>query len=305
MPSERPYLRDDYEHEKTSSLTWLICALVAGFAVQFLLGSPWLGGRGEVEKFLTLGFDTFRAGWVWTLFTYPFFHSTAFLFHLVGNALALYFLGRELLPFLGAIRFYGIFAVATVVGGLMWLAVHHTPGAGETLCGATGAVFALLTVYACLYPRQPLQFLLFFVFPVTLTPRQIALGLGAVVLVGFAHEVFGSALPFGIEPASSSHLGGIVTGLAYFRFIHHGRWALGSPDRPATELPRWLQPAQRPAAAAESAAESLPDVAPPARVDLRAEADRILDKINSHGLASLTADEKRLLAEARDQLSRR
>lgn len=305
MPSDRPYLRDDYEHEKTSSLTWLICALVAGFAVQFLLGSPWLGGRGEVEKFLTLGYDTFSAGRVWTLFTYPFFHSTGFLFHIVGNALALYFLGRELLPLLGAVRFYGIFAAATVTGGLMWLAVHHTAGAGETLCGATGAVFALLTVYACLYPRQPLQFLLFFVFPVTVTPRQLALGLGSIVLVGFGYEVFDSPLPFGIEPASSSHLGGIVAGLAYFRFIHHGRWALGSPDRPEDEMPRWLQPTPRAAAAKAAASEAVPDLAPPARIDLRAEADRILDKINSHGLASLTAEEKRVLAEARDQLSRR
>lgn len=301
MPSDRSYLRDDYERENTSSLTWLLCALVAGFAVQFLLGSPWLGGRGEVEEFLTLGYDTVSRGWLWTLLTYPFLHSTSFLFHLVGNALALYFLGRELLPLLGALRFYGILGVASLAGGLMWLAVHHTAGAGETLCGATPAVFALLTVFACLYPRQPLQFLLFFVFPVTVTPRQVALGLGAVVLAGFAAEVFASPLPFGVTLASSAHLGGIVTGLVYFRFIHHGRWALGSPDRPEAELPRWLAPKKR-----ESlAAAPIPELAPAPRVDLRAEADRILDKINSHGLASLTAEEKRLLAEARDLLSGR
>jgi hypothetical protein len=42
---------------------------------------------------------------------------------------------------------------------------------------------------------------------------------------------------------------------------------------------------------------------PPSRADLRAEVDRILDKINSEGFASLSADEKRRLDEARALLS--
>jgi hypothetical protein len=39
--------------------------------------------------------------------------------------------------------------------------------------------------------------------------------------------------------------------------------------------------------------------------DLRAEVDRILDKINSQGFGSLSADEKRMLDDAKDLLSRR
>jgi hypothetical protein len=41
------------------------------------------------------------------------------------------------------------------------------------------------------------------------------------------------------------------------------------------------------------------------RDHLRAEVDRILDKINSEGFGALTEDEKRRLDEARDLLSRR
>jgi hypothetical protein len=40
------------------------------------------------------------------------------------------------------------------------------------------------------------------------------------------------------------------------------------------------------------------------RNDLRVEVDRILDKINSEGFGALTPEEKRLLDEARDLLSR-
>ena len=39
--------------------------------------------------------------------------------------------------------------------------------------------------------------------------------------------------------------------------------------------------------------------------DIRAEVDRILDKINSHGLASLTPVERRLLDDAKDNIPRR
>ena len=41
------------------------------------------------------------------------------------------------------------------------------------------------------------------------------------------------------------------------------------------------------------------------REGLRAEVDRILDKINSQGFGALTADEKRLLDDAHDLLSKR
>jgi hypothetical protein len=40
------------------------------------------------------------------------------------------------------------------------------------------------------------------------------------------------------------------------------------------------------------------------RDDLRAEVDRILDKINSQGFGALTEEEKRKLDEAKDMLSR-
>ena len=39
----------------------------------------------------------------------------------------------------------------------------------------------------------------------------------------------------------SAHLGGMLIGFLYYRFIHDSPWSLGSPDRPEFELPRWLR----------------------------------------------------------------
>ena len=66
------------------------------------------------------------------------------------------------------------------------------------------------------------------------------------------------------------------------------------------ELPRWLRRRQKTAASTPRFQVNLTS-----RDDLRAEVDRILDKINSEGFGALTDEEKRLLDEARDLLSRR
>ena len=91
-----------------------------------------------------------------------------------------------------------------------------------------------------------------------------------------------------------------LAGWIYYRYIHQPNWSSLRPGA-EIELPRWMKrlpksdedpvPAQR--------------IDPNDRASLRAEVDRILDKINSHGFGALSADEKRVLDEAKDLLSRR
>jgi hypothetical protein len=203
---------------------------------------------------------------------------------------------------LGTRRFLGIYAVATVVGGLAWAAVHWRFGSGE-LIGATAAVQALFILFACFFPNQPLNFLLFFVVPVTLKPKHLAWFLAAVdVFILAVYEIPGAKLPFDMVISSSAHIGGMLTGLFYYRFVHEASW-FNPLDRPDADLPRWIKRAKR--AAPTSEAFEVNVTPPSSREDIRAEVDRILDKINSDGFAALTADEKRVLDEAKHLLSRR
>lgn len=303
MLSHRPYIRGDYQREKTSALTWLLSALIAGFVLQLVLGSSMVGGPGHrVENLFALTLPALQNGWVWTLFTHSFLHSPNFIFHVIGNALALYFLGRELIPMLGTRRFLGLYAAATLVGALAWTAVHLRSGSGE-LVGATAAIDALFIVFACFFPNQPLNFLLFFVLPVTIRPKQIAFALVAAdLLTLLVYEIPNARMPFDMVISSSAHLGGMLTGLFYYRFVHEARW-FNLQDRADVELPRWVKRVKKSAPIAPAYEINIaPPV--PSRADLRAEVDRILDKINSHGFGSLTSEEKRVLDEAKDLLSR-
>lgn len=295
-------MREEYQRERTSALTWLVSALIAGFVLQLVMGSSLFRSGGRFEEFFALTPAGLRNGWGWTLLTHSLLHSTEFIVHAIFNVLALYFLGRELLPMLGSRRFLGLFAAATVVGGLAWSAMHFRDASGS-LIGATAAVEALFIVFACFFPRQEINFLLFFVFPVTLKPRHIAFTLVAIALVGFfCYELPGNALPFDVAIASSAHLGGMLTGYFYYRFVHDGRW-FTAQDSAEVELPRWLKRAKKPAPAP---AKIQPlSAAPPATPEaIRAEVDRILDKINSEGLGALTPAEKRILDNAKALLSR-
>ncbi|MBI4624996.1 MAG: rhomboid family intramembrane serine protease [Verrucomicrobia bacterium] len=302
MLSNRPYMREDYPRERTSVLTWLISALIASFVLQVVLGSPWFNGEQLIYRFLGLTIPGLQAGRVWTLFTHPILHDSRFIFHIIVNLFALYFLGRELLPMLGPRRFLGLFAAATVIGGLAWTAVHWRFGGGDMHIGATAPVLALLILFACFFPNQELNFLLFFLFPVTLKPKHLAYGLAGLDLFGLLfYEIHGAALPFNMFTASSAHVGGMVTGFLYYRFFHDAHWFLGAEQSAEIELPRWMKRVKKPPATKPV----FPANTGGSREDLRAEVDRILDKINSDGFGSLTPQEKRVLDEAKDLLSRR
>lgn len=283
-------MRSDYAPRPTSILTWILSALVAGFVMQNIFGR-WLGSS-SFDALFALTPGALRQGYGWTLLTYPLLHAN--ILHLLFNALGLYLLGRELLPLVGSRRFVAVIAGATLMGAALWLALHYFRGGA--LIGASGSVMALFILFACFYPEREITFLLFFVLPVTVKPKYLAWILVGIDLVGFLFsELPGQAYDTGV--AYSAHLGGILAGWAYFRFLHaNNGW-----DRAASiELPAWLRRRRQ----SKSAAPFFKVNTGGSSTRLRAEVDRILDKINSDGFGALTEEEKRVLDEAKDLLSR-
>ena len=303
MLSERSYLRRDYRSERTSVLLWLLSAIAAGFAMQVVMVLPWFdGAAASIDKTFGLSIAGLKAGRAWILLTYPFLHSTRFLFHALGVLLAVYLLGRELLPVLGPRRFLGIYGGAVLAGGLAWAAIHWRSGAHETLIGSTGAVAALFVVYACRFPDRKLEFLLFFLFPVTIRMCQLALGFAAFAAIGLLFFEFqDSTMPFGITVASSAHLAGMGIGLLYHRYFPIAE--SGSATRPPSRTPLSRRAIRIEHPTAPPIAPAIPLQDEPK--NLRAEADRVLDKINSHGFESLTSAERKVLADAKELLSQR
>lgn len=296
MLSDRHSPRAASTREKTSALTWLLAALVGAFALELVLASSWFNVSGQLRQGLAVSPAGLAGGRVWTLATYWLLHSATNFFH-IGLVLAgLYVFGRELEPALGARRFVALFAGSVLLGGVFWTAVHWQQDG--LLLGSTAGLCGLLVLYAVLFPDREFGFLLFFFFPVTLRPGHLVLGLFVLDLFAFGfYEILGNPPPFAYAP--SAHLGGMMAGWLYYRCVHLAgcRFLGRGPALDAPTGANRARPAEPPPPPAHDASHR--------RANLRADVDRILDKINSDGLASLSVDERRVLDEAKEALGRR
>lgn len=287
-------MRPEYPRQTTSMLTWILCALAAGMILQFAVDRVQ---SNFVESQIALSTYSVGHGRLWTFLTYPLVDVS--IFYALLNGLGLFLIGRELAPLVGSQRFLLLCLGAAVLGGLAWFGVHMIGARGSALLGAASIVAALFITFACIYPERDVTFLLFFVLPVTLKPKVLAIALVVLEAIGL---LFGEVLDSRLVPNLnySAHLGGMLAGWLYYRlFYANNGWDRAAS--PVLELPAWL----RRRSDNEATKPSGPKVNLSAPADLRLEVDRILDKINSEGFGALTDDEKRLLDEAKDLLSRR
>jgi len=290
MSSDRDYMRDDYPRRTTTAVVWLVATLCAAFVLQLVLLAPWFGSGATLINQLALTIGGLKDWHVWTLATYSFLHSTGNPFHILFTILGLVFVGRELESVLGSRRFLAVYAGAILVGGLAWAVVNWRHGGGHI--GAGAGVFGLLVILAGIQPHLEMGVLF---FPVSVRLKHIVLVLvGVNMLALLFYEYPGANVPLGLTP--SADLGGMLAGWLYFRFLH----ARDGWDRAAGfSWPSWLRLKSRPSPAPSPAyGHRRPSAV------LRADVDRILDKINSHGFGSLSDEEKRTLDEAKDLLSK-
>ena len=297
MISDRYYMRDPNPAKGLAPLLWLIGALVGCFILQRVV--EWTA-PGSTYDWVALTADTIRHGRVWTLLTYSFLHEPNNLLHLIFNALGILFIGRLLLPTVGTRRFLLTYFGAALAGGIFWLAVNFTSPSRPVLLGASAGTYGLLALFCCRFAFDRMTVLLFFVIPVTIVPRYFLIVIGAIETIFF---LFAELFPVGAPStfAHSAHVAGLLAGIIAYRAMTARDAAADEepPSRAAIELPAWRRK-KKTAAEAPSFKVNLTG-----REHLKAEVDRILDKINTSGFGSLTAEEKRPLDAARDMMTKR
>ncbi|HBR93091.1 MAG TPA: rhomboid family intramembrane serine protease [Opitutae bacterium] len=303
MLYDRPYMRQSPSETappKTSMTTTLIVITVAVFVLQQVLNVFFPSAFGRENTFmgdwLSLSGQNFQQLKVWTLLTYGFMHSTAGFFHIFGNMLGLFFIGRIVEPILGRERFLGLYLAGTLLGGSVYLLLHFNEYGA--VVGASASVMAILTLFCLLYPERPITLLIFFIIPVTVKPKWVFWGSLAISLGGILFY----ELPGHSHVAHSAHLGGMLAGILYFRYVHnqsHSFFGSNSINaRTTVEQPAWFKRRKK------TEAHISYKVNRSNRDELQKEVDRILDKINASGFGSLTDGEKQTLDRAKDLLSR-
>ncbi len=283
---DRDYYRDpDWQPEGRSGgsavIRWLI-----GLCVLVFIGQNIASLR--VTESLALTTDDTLPHWqLWRLLTYAFCHGTKDLLHLVFNMLCLWFFGRTLLERLGSREFLAFYLLAAVVAGLSFLGLQ----AGflherAQVVGASGAVMAVMAVFAMWYPRQ--QVLLMGLIPIEI--RWLVAAYVVIDTLPIWSALRGQNTHDGI--AHAAHLGGLLFGFAYVLFeLRLSNW-LSVRHVPAW----WRERERRKSVRLYSPEADAPEPSPEEELDEKV--DEILRKITEHGEASLNSRERKVLSEA-------
>jgi rhomboid family protein len=202
----------------------------------------------------------------WTLVTYMFLHGG--IWHLFFNMIGLFFFGPRLEVELGGRDFLLLYFISGLAGALFSFITPYV-----AIIGASGAVFGVLIGFAYYWPRD--QIYIWGIIPVQ--ARWLVAGMTLLSLWGG----FGGG---GDGIAHFAHLGGFAGGYLFLKWrdltSRGARFqrSMTVPAARSADIQRWKNIPR----------EGLHEIN-------RAELDRILEKLNVSGVASLTESERAFL----------
>lgn len=272
-----------------SANTWIIIINVVIFVMGAL--SPPFQRAANDWGHLSTDTVTYAGGLqFWRFLTFQFLHAN--LSHVFFNMFGLYMFGAMVEDYLGRSRYIAFYLTTGVMGGLLFMVLNalgalakdagmqQIPGllvynTNIRLVGASAGVFGVIMACAFISPNSIINLL---IPPIPMKLRTFAY---IYVAMAAANLLFRGKNAGG----DAAHLGGAIAGYILIRNAHllrdffdvftdsrRPKKRTGPPDRPAS-------PRQ------------------PPRPD-EAEVDRILAKVNQHGLQSLSESEKATLRRA-------
>jgi membrane associated rhomboid family serine protease len=306
MLENRDYMRGEPDggtirlHASASAV--LMFVLVVVYALQ-RINDVYL--HTNAEYWLALTRDGVRSGYLWQLLTFQFLHGS--LWHLFGNLLGLWFIGRFVEHVLGLKRFLAVYFLAGAAGGLLQgvLMLAFPMHYGMAVYGASAGVSGAFAVFAMLQGQTEVRWN--FILPI---PAKTLL----IIYAGIA--AFFTLVPSPRDgTAHAAHLGGILVGIAWVKLGWHHDFVPLPWENLLARLQFWRpsQSRQRKQELVRAASvrgrlwrtNSAPDEPETGPEEfISKEVDPILDKISAHGLQSLTERERKILDAARKKMSK-
>jgi membrane associated rhomboid family serine protease len=279
--------------ERGKICKWLIGINVVVFVLQ-LLTSDSEGGLLTNALVLNADKVVFH-GEIWRLLTYAFLHDTGQIFHLLFNMLFLWWFGSDVEDMYGPREFLAFYLVSAVLGGVAFTAARLI-GSPSNLClGASGAVTAVLVLYAFHYPRRVIYLFMFLPVPIWL-----------FVIGSVAIDAYTLLSRQASMVAVTVHLGGAAFAFVYYKqhlritSLFYGLWPSFLAGRR-----RLLRPHLR--VYREEAPEPIRAAVAPAPDEdrIKVEMDEVLEKMSRVGRENLTENDLNVLRRASEILRRR
>jgi membrane associated rhomboid family serine protease len=308
MIGDRDYMREDSGSAmgrfRWSAATVLMVTLTVVFALQ-CINDVYL--QTLFERDLGLTSAAFGQGHVWQFITFQFLHVS--LWHLLGNLMGLWFIGRFVDQVLGTPRVLAAYFGCGLLGGLLQGALLLAfPGHfGLFTFGASAGITGIFAIFAMLMRDSTIR--VNFILPIRAD---------VLLWITGAISLFFTLVPSGRGGcvAHAAHLGGLIGGVLWVRLGWHrdfirlpwerlwDKWQQRAESRDSSGSVRQRRVAFGRMAAARRAPAAEGQELPPEEF-ISKEVDPILDKISQHGIQSLTDHEKKVLEAARSKMARR
>jgi membrane associated rhomboid family serine protease len=235
----------------------------------------------QFTYFFSLSINGIKQFRLWQPVTYMFFHAG--FFHILLNMLALFFFGPEIERLIGRRHFFALYLGCGILAGLGWLLMSLNTQAN--CIGASGAVFGILATFAVIFPKRPVTLLLFFIFPITLRARTLALGLAAF-------NFFAMMTSKG-NIAYAAHLVGFIAGYCYGYFYIHRNFSVSflNPFY-------WLNQGKWHWQRRKFKVIKPEDKYKQNTTSSSSKVNEILDKVSKYGMSSLSNEEREILNKA-------
>lgn len=233
--------------------TWIIVINVAVFVLDNLLAGvshysiilkDFQTGQSVQSPMLPLAYwghfstwEVFRNYEIWRFVTFQFLHAN--IWHILFNMIALYVFGPMVEQHLGSRRYLAFYLLcgcagaavylllnlagllyARATGGVLPLLLVHDPH--MPLVGASAGIFGVLFAAAYLRPNQIITLLLFFILPISMRIKTLAIAL--LVIAIFVLATGGDN-----AGGQAGHIGGAALGALLIRHANWLNWALWLP----------------------------------------------------------------------------
>lgn len=201
----------------------LIIACAALFVLQVVLQAVAQDAERYLRAYVELVPVLVMHGFVWQLVTYSFLHAS--LGHLLVNMLTLWMFGSQEEQDWGSKRFLEYYFFCVVGAALVTVGVGYTGWFGIRpeipTVGASGGIYGLLIAFGMLYGDREV---FLFPFPFMMKAKYlVGIMIFVVVIMTFQPAQGGVA--------NSAHLGGLLFGYLYLKFLPRKGLFFGASER--------------------------------------------------------------------------
>jgi membrane associated rhomboid family serine protease len=201
----------------------IIIACAGIYLFQVVIGAFTASGERYLFHYLGLVPVFVTHGMIWQLVSYSFLHAS--LMHLLVNMLTLWMFGSMLEQDWGPKQFLEFYLFCVVGSALVTVAVAYSPLPGvtpaTTTVGASGGIYGLLIAFGMLYGDREI---LMFPLPFMMKAKYMVAIIIFVVVIATFQPTQGGVANF-------AHLGGLLFGFLYIKFLPRRGLAAGLSER--------------------------------------------------------------------------